>query len=129
MRKPVFFAYEKLNSQISCAADQPISFRYIDSNPSTSQIQKPYSVVVKPGLCRTWSENPKTCFLTARLISGAHLKMYHGTQIDHISYNSGTIYFVCNKGENGVKAETLTFEHVKTSVNQAHFKFFTHLAC
>ena len=63
------------------------------------------------------------------ILSGVNLKMYHGTQIDHLSYNSGTIYFVCNKGDNGVKDETLTFEHVKTSLNQAHFKFFTHLAC
>ena len=29
---------------------------------------QPSSVVVQPGLCRTWSETPKTGFLTTRLI-------------------------------------------------------------
>ena len=30
---------------------------------------QPSSVVVQPGLCGTWSETPKTGFLTTRLIS------------------------------------------------------------
>lgn len=62
------------------------------------------------------------------LLSGANLKMYHGTMIDHLSHNAGTIYFVCNQGYKG-RAEAPTFEHVKAAINQAHFKFFTHLAC
>lgn len=60
--------------------------------------------------------------------SGANLKMYHGTQIDHIQFNAGTIYFVCNSGYEDM-AEVPMFEHVKAANNQAHFKFFTHLAC
>ena len=66
------------------------------------------------------------------LFAGANLKMYHGTQIDHITFNSGTIYFVCNASRDrmvNVKDESPMFEHVKVANNQAHFKIFTHLAC
>ena len=54
--------------------------------------------------------------------------MYHGTMIDHVSFNAATIYFVCKSGLDDA-AEVPTFEHVKAQTNQAHFKFFTHLAC
>ena len=66
------------------------------------------------------------------IISGANLKMYHGTQIDHINFNSAIIYFACNQGGDRkvmVKDEVPTFEHVKAATNQAHFKVYTHLAC
>ena len=51
-----------------CAADQHIIFSYIDSTIpllSKSEISslQPSSVVVQPGLCPTWSENPKTGYL------------------------------------------------------------------
>jgi hypothetical protein len=55
--------------------------------------------------------------------------MYHGTAIDHLSYNSANLYFVCNEGMKNVKADMPMFEHVKASINQAHFKIFTKLAC
>ena len=54
-------------------ADQGLCFRYMDSTipllpkSEISSVQ-PSSVVVQPGLCRTWSETPKTGFLTTRLI-------------------------------------------------------------
>ena len=53
-------------------ADQRLCFPYIDSTISLlskSEISsiKPSSVAVQPGLCRTWSETPKTGFLTTRL--------------------------------------------------------------
>ena len=32
---------------------------------------QPSSVVIQPGLCGTWLETPKTCFLTTRL-KGSH---------------------------------------------------------
>ena len=53
-------------------ADQRLCFRYIDSTIPLlpkSKISSLYSssVVVQPGLCRTWSETPKTGFLTTRL--------------------------------------------------------------
>ena len=55
-------------------ADQRLCFRYTDSTIPllpTSEISslKPSSVVVQPGLCRTWSETPKTGFLRTRLTS------------------------------------------------------------
>ena len=54
-------------------ADQHLCFRYIDSTIpllSKSEISslQPSSVAVQPGLCGTWSETPKTGFLTTRLI-------------------------------------------------------------
>ena len=52
--------------------DQRLCFCYIDSIDtllSKSEISSlnPSSVAVQPGLCRTWSEIPKTGFLTTRL--------------------------------------------------------------
>ena len=57
----------------NCTTDQRPCFRYTDSPVpllSKSEISslKPSSVAVQPGLCRTWSETPKTGFLTTRLI-------------------------------------------------------------
>ena len=54
-------------------ADQRLCFRYIDSTIpilSKSEIAslQPFSVAVQPGLCGTWSETPKTGFLTTRLV-------------------------------------------------------------
>ena len=54
-------------------ADQRLFFRYTDSTipllpkPEISILQ-PSSVGLQPGLRRTWSETPKTGFLTTRLI-------------------------------------------------------------
>ena len=54
-------------------ADQGLCFRYMDSTipllpKSEISSLQPSSVVVQPGLRRTWSETPKTGFLTMRLI-------------------------------------------------------------
>ena len=54
-------------------ADQRLCFRYTDSTIpllSKSEISSllSSSVAVQPGLCRTWSETPKTGFLRTRLI-------------------------------------------------------------
>ena len=54
-------------------ADKRLCFRYIDSTIPLlpkSEISSlyPYSVIAQPGLCGTWSETPKTGFLTTRLI-------------------------------------------------------------
>ena len=56
----------------NCEADQRLYFRYIDSTIpllSKSEISSlyPSCVVVQPDLCGTWSETPKTGFLTTRL--------------------------------------------------------------
>ena len=54
-------------------ADQRLCFRYFDSTTPLllkSEILSflPSSVAVQPGLCRTWSETPKTGFLTSRVM-------------------------------------------------------------
>ena len=54
-------------------ADQRLCFRYSDSTipllpKSEIPSLQPSSVAVQPGLCGTWSETPKTGFLTTRLI-------------------------------------------------------------
>ena len=56
-------------------ADQRLCFRYTDTCSTISLLPKyeisslqPSSVAVQPGLCRSWSETPKTGFLTTRLI-------------------------------------------------------------
>ena len=82
MRKPDFcicankdadqlHSYDQLRS--NCAADQRLCFRYTDSTipllpKSKISSMQTYSVVIQPGLCRTWSETPKTGFLRTRLI-------------------------------------------------------------
>ena len=70
MRKPDFCICE--NKDADREADQRLCFRYMDSTIpllSKSEIFSlyPSSVAVQPGLCRTWSETPKTGFLTRRL--------------------------------------------------------------
>ena len=54
-------------------ADKCLCFRNMDSttpllSKSKISILWPSSVAVQPGLCRTWSETPKTVFPTTRLI-------------------------------------------------------------
>ena len=54
-------------------ADQRLCFRYLDSTipllpkSEISSLQL-YSLIAQPGLCKTWSEIPKTGFLITRLI-------------------------------------------------------------
>ena len=72
MKKPGFFHMRKQRRSY-CAADQRLCFRYTDSTIPLLPISEissiwPSSVAVQPGLCRTWSETPKTGFLTTRLI-------------------------------------------------------------
>ena len=55
-------------------ADQRLCFRYIGSTipllPKSEILSSlPSSVAVQTDLCQTWSETPKTGFLTTRLIS------------------------------------------------------------
>ena len=92
MRKPAFCKCENKDADQlrgDREADQRLCFRYTDSTIpllpkyNISSLQ-PSSVVVQPGLCRTWSETPKTGFLTTRLISDP-------------SKNLGFSYIVCKK--------------------------------
>ena len=76
MRKPDFCICENKDADQLRGyreADQRLCFRYIDRTIPllpTSEISSlsPSSVTVQPGLCGTWSETPKTGFLTTRLI-------------------------------------------------------------
>ena len=75
MRKPAFCICENKDADQlrgNREADQRLCFRYTDS---TIPLLLKYeissillsSVAVHLGLCRTWSETPKTGFLTTRL--------------------------------------------------------------
>ena len=77
MRKPFFCICENKDADQlrgDHEADQRLCFRYTDSTIpllpkyKISSLQ-PSSVIVQPGLCRTWSEITKTSFLTTRLIN------------------------------------------------------------
>ena len=76
MRKPEFCICENKDAdqlRSNREADQRLCFHYSDSTIPLfpkSEISSPLpsSVVVQRGLCRTWSETPKTGFLTTRLI-------------------------------------------------------------
>ena len=78
MRKPDFCICENKDTdqlRSNREADQRLCFRYMDSTillllKSIISSLQPSSVAVQPGLCRTWSETPKTGFLTTRLIFG-----------------------------------------------------------
>ena len=76
MRKPDFCICENKDADQlrgNREADQRLCFCYIDSTVPLlpkSEISSllPSSVAIQPGLCQTWSETPKTGFLTTRLI-------------------------------------------------------------
>ena len=75
MRKPTFCICENKDADQLRGyreADQRLCFRYMASttpllSKSEISILQPSCVAVQPGLCRTWSETPKTGFLTTRL--------------------------------------------------------------
>ena len=75
MRKPAFCICENKDADQlrgNREAEQRLSFRYTDSTiPLLSKSEfsnlLPSSVAVQAGLCRTWSETPKTGFLRTRL--------------------------------------------------------------
>ena len=83
VRKPAFCICENKDADQlrgNRKADQRLCFLYIDSTiplPHKSEISSlvPSSVAVQPGLCRTWSETPKTGFLTMRLNRKADLRL------------------------------------------------------
>ena len=75
MGKPAFCICENKDADQlrgNCEGDQHLCFRYTDtiipllSKYEISSLQ-PSSVVVHAGLCQTWSDTPKTGFLTMRL--------------------------------------------------------------
>ena len=72
MRKPAFCICENKDADQlrgNREADQRLCFRYTDSTiPLLPKYEissiSPSSLIVQPGLCVTWSETPKTGFLT-----------------------------------------------------------------
>ena len=76
VRKPGFCICENKDADQlrgNREADQHLCFHYTDSTiPLLPKYEisnmQPSSVVVQSGLCGTWSETPKTGFLTTRLI-------------------------------------------------------------
>ena len=76
MRKPAFCICENKDAdqlRDNREADQRLCFRYTESTIPLLPKYKisslyPSSVAVQTGLCGTWSETPKTGFLTTRLI-------------------------------------------------------------
>ena len=76
MRKPAFCICKNKDAdqlRDNREADQCLCVRYSDSTIPLlpeSEISSlwPSSEVLRPGLCRTWLETPKTGFLTTRLI-------------------------------------------------------------
>ena len=76
MRKPDFCLCENKDADQlrgDREADQRLCFRYTNSKIpllSESEISslQLYSAIAQPGLYQTWSETPKTGFLTTRLI-------------------------------------------------------------
>ena len=69
MRKT--FAYAKTKAQISWAVTAQLissTDRTVSPIPISKSLSfKPSSEILQTGLCQTWSENPKTGFLTSRL--------------------------------------------------------------
>ena len=82
MRKPDFCLCENKGAnqlRSNCEADQRLCFRYTDSTipllpKSEISSFKPSSVAAQAGLCRTWSETPKSGFLASRLICSSSQK-------------------------------------------------------
>ena len=83
VRKPDFCICENKDADQlrgNREADQRLCFRHLDSTISLltkSEISSLYlsSVTAQPSLCRTWSESPKTGFLTSRLRFWCMLKV------------------------------------------------------
>ena len=86
VRKPDFCLCENKGAdqlRSNCEADQRLCFRHSDSTISLlpkSEISSflPFSDTAQTGLCRTWSETPKTGFLASRLISCLQLSILRG---------------------------------------------------
>ena len=85
MRKPAFCICENKDADQlrgNREADQRLCFRYIDSPIPLlpkSEISSlyPSSMAVQPGLCGTRSKNPKTGFLTTRLICTSRWLLFY----------------------------------------------------
>ena len=103
MRKPAFCICENKDAdqlRRNREADQRLCFRYTDSTISLlpkyeiSSLQ-PSSVAMQPGLCGTWSETPKTGFLTTRLILAQNYEAVLPSTCAHNLYYTAKIRKKC----------------------------------
>ena len=66
MRKPAFYICENKDADQLCGnrtTDQRLCFRYVDSTlPLLPKSEMPYSIIVQPGLCTTWSKTRRPVF-------------------------------------------------------------------
>ena len=108
MRKPICICENKDADQL-CSnrkADQRLCFRYVDSTipllskSKISSLKPNSSVAVQPGLCRTWSETPKTGFLRTRLILSLEWSLPSGgvvtssiSNVNNVMYCLGAVDF------------------------------------
>ena len=108
MRKPEFCICENKGADQlpgNREADQRLCFRYTDStipplpNSEISSLS-PSSLIVRPGLCQTWSKTPKTGFLTTRLIFQVFgvneillVEIFDGEMTKICLYASNTFFF------------------------------------
>ena len=113
MGKPAFCICENKDADQlrgNREADQRLCFRYTDSTIPLlpkSEISSllSSSVAVQPGLCRTWSDTPKTGFLTTRLVSN----MVFTLTITHISLASFYGTYSANRRAPDVTPQTGAF--------------------
>ena len=126
VRKPAFCICENKAADQLCGnrtADQRLCFRYIDCTipllpkSEISSIQ-PSSVAVQPGLCRTWSETPKTGFLTTRLKCSSRKNVGERSRFDNQSLMF--IYIRC------LIASIVCMSMIKTYLSKVSIKL-THL--
>ena len=98
VRKPAFCICENKDAdqlRSNCAADQRLCFRYTDSTIPLLPISEisslqPSCMAVQPGLCRTWSETPKTGFLRTRLAVGSVSRLRRfDSRVRHLSLVKG----------------------------------------
>ena len=110
MRKPTICLCENKDADQlrgNREADQRLCFRYTDSTVPLllkSKISSllPSSVLVQPGLCRTWSETQIVGFLTHRLIFcrmpiQIKPRPASGTSLIHLSsFNTNELSYFCS---------------------------------
>ena len=94
MRKPVYkYIYAKTKPQINCATDQCLCFCSTTATiPLLPKFQASSTLMaVRPDLCVTWSETPKTGFLTILIKATTATNTPHFNMI-----KKGKMIYCCN---------------------------------
>ena len=112
VRKPTFCIYAKTKTQISAQLISAfvfatkISFTIPLLSKSEISSLYPSSVAVQPCLCGTWSETPKTGFLTTRL------------KLLSNSYLFTSVYLMILKSHTNIEIATICQLHTKSIIKQ-----------